>query len=122
MMALTITPSSLSLSLSLRKAKEHIANYRRFHRYWKAKCDPLMERSGGSEACCVTATYEDLQDKTFLYEYFYEATKIWLGVRTDRSGVVATAVKKAISLKPPKHEPPATAHRYTADHYAQLFI
>lgn len=102
------------------QAKEHIANYKRFHTYWKSKCDPLEERSGGSEACCITGTYEDLQDKGYLKTFFVTAVKQWLGIKTDSNGVVEAAVIKAIAMKPPKHAPPNTAHRFTADNYLQL--
>jgi hypothetical protein len=106
-------------------AQQHIQNYRRFHAYWKSKCTPSVGKPGGAQACCVTATYEDLQDKDFLQIYFVESMKLWLGKvwagpSMQPDGLIEKAVAKAISIKPPKHTPPMGDHRYTADHYLQL--
>ena len=95
--------------------KEQITNFRRFHAFWKSKCDHAL-------ACCLTATYEDLQDPNFLRLYYETVVAMWLGPQrpTDPT-VLQSAVQKAIDGKPPKHKPPALGdNRFNADHYLQL--
>lgn len=75
--------------------------------------------------CCVTVTYEDMQNELFLRRALRQIVKIWISPILT-SDEISTSVAAAVRLTPPKKKVTESIYpsgnRFSAAHYMILSV
>jgi hypothetical protein len=79
-------------------ASEKIQRYRRFHQYWDNRC----AGTGEDTPCCMSITYEDMQNEKFLRRALEKMLELWLTPALSPSKITK-GVNAAVNAVPPKH-------------------
>lgn len=94
-------------------AQEKIIEYRAFHKYWASQCDKV---------CCLTVTYEDLQDADYLQAVMQTLLKMWLPDLKPEE--IEIGVNEALRVYAPKNHATndqfESKNQYNAGHLLAL--
>jgi hypothetical protein len=82
-------------------------------------------RKGEQSRCCITITYEDMQNEFFLRRALRQLFKIWMSPLLSSENITA-AVSAGVAKSPPKHKTTesiyASGNRYRASHHMILAV
>lgn len=95
---------------------EKVKRYRNFHRYWDSRC------KAKDAPCCMSITYEDMQDEAFLRRALMKVLETWMSPALSTQSI-REGVNFAVDQTPPKHFDPLlfpSGNRFTAAHYIAL--